>query len=243
MNTIVTCVGAAIAAFTAGMFVHFGKKRMVILTNFLIMISAGLCLIGNPYVTLVGRFFWGMSAGSMTCYCPRLIAEISPVEMRGPMGVFGQLSMTFGILCAALVMLAQPNSDDFTPENRNSFIIAQYFRVLFGIPIVVALIQVVLLLTCFRWESPVTLKSNADWDNLCILMNKLYTRNAVNYRIDEIVVNNKGNSENKEGTVAREDTYVETFFGPNLCRASWLVCALQMFQQLSGINVIIFYAN
>lgn len=85
--TTITCVGAMIAAFTAGNFIKYGKWRMIIISEMLLIVSAGLCLINNYWIIFVGRFFWGMTAGALNCYTPAFISEIAPNEYKGPFGV------------------------------------------------------------------------------------------------------------------------------------------------------------
>jgi MFS family permease len=60
---------------------------MINVFNFLIIIASGLSLIVNPYVLLVGRFIYGMSAGAMSVFVPKFINETVPPEYKGTFGI------------------------------------------------------------------------------------------------------------------------------------------------------------
>ncbi len=51
----------------------------------------------NVYMVYVGRFFVGLAAGSTTAVVPTYVAEISPANVRGKAGTFGQFAVTLGI--------------------------------------------------------------------------------------------------------------------------------------------------
>lgn len=55
-------------------------------------------------------------------------------------------------------------------------------------PAFISLLQIFLLLTVFRYESPVTYKQRADYDNLTQVLTKIYAKEQVQSRINEIAV-------------------------------------------------------
>lgn len=51
-------------------------------------------------------------------------------------------------------------------------------------------------------------------------------------------------NEDGDATLAlKQPTYKDTFCDPNIRMAAWVGCALSIFQQLSGINAIMFYSS
>lgn len=129
-----------ISAFTAGNFIKYGKWRMIMLTNCVLIVASGMCLINNFAVILIGRFFWGLSAGAMNTFTPAFISEVSPNEYKGPFGTINQFMVTGGIMITGLLGLAIPNAPYFDDQSPDSFIVAGYFRVFFGLPIIISLI-------------------------------------------------------------------------------------------------------
>ena len=68
-------------------------------------------------------------------------------------------------------------------------------------------------------------------------MTKIYIPDAVNSRIDQI----GGDLQNEESD---EKPSLKTLLThPNYKRAFYIGCSLAMFQQLTGINVLMFYSN
>ncbi len=80
-----------------------------------------------------------------------------------------------------------------------------------------------------------TLKENGQWDKLTALMRRIYKPEAVQSRVLAIQVRNEG--ENDSGP-----TMLESFKDRAYRKASILGCMIMLLQQLSGINVLIFYS-
>lgn len=97
------------SALGAGYLVGYGKWKMILLTNVLIVAGVALCMIDNSFVILFGRFIWGMASGAFTVFCPKYVAEMAPVEMKGSLGAFSQLMCTFGIVIPAAMGLVIPD--------------------------------------------------------------------------------------------------------------------------------------
>lgn len=77
--------------------------------------------------------------------------------------------------------------DDFTVQN--------YWRVMFALPVAFAIIQCFCLLTVFNYESPKFMKQNKQDAKLNLLMGRIYQADRVRERIDLIVIEEGGQSE------------------------------------------------
>ena len=104
-------------------------------------------------------------------------------------------------------------------------------------PYIVAFIQVTLLLTVFRNESPVYLREQGREEELLVVMKKYYKGMEIRRRIDAL---SAGKSEGDAG--AQEVTMKETFFDPTIRKAAWIGFFMVFFQQSTGINAILFYS-
>ena len=80
------------------------------------------------------------------------------------------------------------------------------------------------------------MKETADWDKLSATMLKIYKSEAVQVRIIQIDV--AGNGEQNAGP-----SMLECFTDPVYKSATWMGVLMMVFQQLSGINVLIFYSS
>lgn len=105
------------------------------------------------WVILVGRFLWGGSAGLLNAMTPKFASELLPPELKGPLGVLNQINCTFGILLVSLICLAIPN--DYETLGPDAFINKGFFRVIFVVPMVIAAIQILFMLTVFNYDTPV----------------------------------------------------------------------------------------
>jgi hypothetical protein len=59
---------------------------------------------------------------------------------------------------------------------------------MFGLPILISVIQVLLLLTVFNYETPKVLKQRGQIAKLTVLMGKIYDTSRVQEKIDAIIV-------------------------------------------------------
>ena len=59
-----------------------------------------------------------------------------------------------------------------------------YFRVIWAVPLLIAVIQTLLMMTCFRNESPVYLKEHGMEDELLNVFKKWYKPNEIRKRLD-----------------------------------------------------------
>ena len=127
--------------------------------------STILCLIDNSGVILFGRFLNGMAAGAFTVYVPKYVSEITPKEFRGPFGAVCQFMCTAGIFFVALLGIPIP---DKPAENlaETSFLVKQYWRVIWGLPAVFVVLQVALMTSLFKYDVPLSYKRKGDYSTL-----------------------------------------------------------------------------
>jgi MFS family permease len=154
---------------------RYGKWNMILATNMLVLVSIGICMINDQVSIMIGRFLYGMACGAFTVYIPKFVAEYSPAEYRGPFGAVNQFMCTLGIVVCSLMALPVPSKQTALNEvDPDSFIVTQYWRVVWGLPALFVLLQVTLMLTVFRFDTPVSYKQRADYDNLSQLLAKMY---------------------------------------------------------------------
>jgi len=145
--------------------------------NGFVVVGSLLSLVDHMTVICIGKFLFGVAAGGMTVYCPNYINEAAPTEMKGPAGAVCQLAFCFGIFLPAIFGLAIP--DDVKGE-LDSFYIQQYWRVIWGFPALIAIIQSLLLWTVFPYDTPVETKQKGG--NLDEFMKRMYTEEAIDSR-------------------------------------------------------------
>lgn len=96
--------GAAFGALSAAwMSAKLGRKRSLILGAVLFVAGSVLCgMAWAPEVLIVGRLILGIAIGIASFTAPLYLAEIAPERIRGAMISLYQLMITIGILVAFL---------------------------------------------------------------------------------------------------------------------------------------------
>ena len=142
-------------------------------------------MVNNIIVIAVGRFFWGICAGSYTVMCPKYLNEYLPIELKGSFGGINQLMCTVGIMLPSLLSLAIPaNPSVALDENPDDWLVTGYWRVIWLAGASLILVQMLLLSTVFNYETPVDMKSKGENDRLVELMRKMYGPMEIKQRLN-----------------------------------------------------------
>jgi len=207
---------------------------MIKLSNLVMMAGIVMCMFPFDNWFFVGaRLVWGLGAGAFTVFVPKFITETSPTEMSGFLGGSSQTACTLGILVPSLLALAMP---DVSEDKLSDFYTHDYWRYAWAVSIAIGFIQLILIQSFFNYETPQTLKENSEWDRLTSLMRRLYKPEAVQGRVLQIQVKNEGE---EQGGPSMWESFTDDAYR----RATWMGVLMMVFQQLSGINVLIFYSS
>lgn len=113
---------------------------------------------------------------------------------------------------------------------------------MFGaIPIIISVLNMAVLVFVYPFDTPPMLYKKGHQEKLEKLMKKIYKPGFADQRIEMVKeeVENRGNDGGEEATLS----WNEVFCGVRYSRATFVGIVLAMLQQLTGINVIIFYSN
>lgn len=213
-------LGAMFGSTLAGRLADRLGRRLLIITAAVVFTGGALlaALAPSVWVLIAARFIIGLAVGSAALVVPLYLAEIAPTEIRGAIASLNQLMIVCGILAAFIVNAVLASSGDW--------------RLMLGLAAVPSMILLVGML--FMPETPRYLVHIGEEDTARDVMERLPGDERPEERIDEIHdVDQQGES----GTGLT-----------GLLRAKWvrpalLVAAgLAVFQQLVGINTIIYYA-
>ena len=167
----VTTGGAAIGALFSGSIAHLGKWNCIIISNIVLIVGVALTLVPDFYFLCVGRGIYGISVGAFSVFCPKYISETAPVEIKGPAGAASQVCITLGILIAFAIGLG---IGDVDAKEVDSFEIQYYWYIIFSIPLFFSFLQLILLTTCYNYDTPVILKQQGRFYDLLRLLEKIY---------------------------------------------------------------------
>lgn len=209
------------ALFGGGPTEKYGRKKILFWIGVLYFVSAlGSALAPDPYSFSFFRFIGGIGVGVSSVVAPTYIAEISTSALRGRLVALYQFNIVFGILIAFL---------------SNYFLIGfggdNDWRWMLGVEAVPALAYTLLVLRIP--ESPRWLISRKnDIAKAKQVLIDLGTTDA-NAAIKEITESNKADSGNDS---------LKEFFSKRLMKPVTLAFFIAFFNQLSGINFILYYA-
>ena len=212
-------LGAAIGALGAGwMSSALGRKRSLILAATLFV--AGSLLSGWAWspATLIGaRFVLGLAIGVATFTAPLYLAEVAPVRIRGAMISTYQLMITIGILVAFLSDTAFSYSGNW-----------RWMLGVIAIPGALFLLGVLLLPDSPRW-----LMMRGRRAEAVVVLTRLRGDAAV-------VVSEVADIEEQLKTPQRGwHLFLQN---SNFRRSVGLGVLLQVMQQFTGMNVVMYYA-
>ncbi len=199
----------------------FGRKKVLLWIGILFTISAfGSALAQDPYTFSFFRFIGGVGIGVSSVVAPTYISEISVPATRGRLVAMYQFNIVFGILIAFL-------SNYFLQGVGG----ANDWRWMLGVLAVPAIIYSVMVF--FVPESPrwlITKKNDLDKATLALEQTGVADAKA---EIAAIIESNK----HEVGTINASQ-----FFSAKHNKIIWLAFLIAFFNQLSGINFILYYA-
>jgi len=222
-------VGGMVGGATAGYFANkFGRKNSLLANNVVAIICAalqGFSKTGSSYeMLIVGRVVAGWMCGLISAVAPLYLAEISPLSLTGFCGTCNQLLITLGVLISEILGL----SKILGTEGDWPYLVA--------LPAVPAVISFMTLTFCpetpkyllvFKGDDSaaekalVWLRGTPDVEEEVEEMRKerIELRNSPKFSIGDL-------------------------FKTSELRKPLIICAvLQMSQQLSGINAVIYYST
>ena len=106
--------GASIGAAFAGSFSdRFGRRRVIIVTACLFVLGSLICAVATNTVTLlVGRFVIGVAIGIASMLTPLYLSEMAPAAHRGAVVSLNQMCITIGIVASYAVDYAFSGATD-----------------------------------------------------------------------------------------------------------------------------------
>jgi MFS transporter, SP family, arabinose:H+ symporter len=212
-----TVMGAAVAGLASD---KFGRRRSLLLLALIYLVSALGCAAAWSWSALLTfRVLSGLAIGGSSVISPTYIAEISPARFRGRMVGFFQFNVVFGILLAYFsnfyVGLFHIGAADWRWKLGMAVVPALcFFLALFQIP-----------------ESPRWLVRQGRREEALNILKANGEQNAEEAVREMMLASRQGSGK------------AETLFQRRYRLPIFLAVSIGMFNQLSGVNAILYYLN
>ena len=219
--TVGTIVGALIGGRSAD---YFGRRKLLFFIGILYVLGAlGTALAPSHLVLMIFRFVGGLGVGLSSVCAPIYTAEIAPAKVRGRLVGLVQFNIVLGILVAYL----------------SNYIVAQIvhdpqiaWRWMLGVMVVPSVLFLVFLVAVP--ETPRWLMAKGHEEKAIAISRRLC--NTVEESDEQIQeIRDQLASAGSQATLSQ-------FFTRRYFKVIALAFFIAMFNQLSGINAILYYA-
>ena len=197
-----------------------GRKKALILIALIFLFSAlGTALATNWYLFMILRFLGGLGVGASSVIAPIYISEISPAAARGRLVVLFQFNIVFGILISYF----------------SNYLIGQSFHDSWRYMLGIQAIPSFLFLALLRLvpESPRWLLLQKGQTDKATAILKIINPEGYQQDLESIVNSNTEDAKDPEGA----ELFSKRYRFPAI-----LAILFAFFNQVSGINAIIYYA-
>lgn len=199
----------------------FGRKKVLLWIGLLFAVSAvGSALAPGPYIFSFFRFIGGVGIGVSSVVAPTYISEISTPATRGRLGAMYQFNIVFGILIAFL-------SNYFLQGVGG----ANDWRWMLGVLAIPSIIYTLMVMGVPESPRWLITKKN-DLAAAKDVLSQIGVADA-DAEIKDIIESNR--HEASTGKAA-------DFFSAKHSKVIWLAFMVAFFNQVSGINFILYYA-
>ncbi|NQX39901.1 MFS transporter, SP family, arabinose:H+ symporter [Pedobacter steynii] len=213
-------IGCAVGAMLAGLLADKCGRRMTLIMCAILFALSGLGsgLSSDFTLFVIFRLIGGLGVGAAAMISPMYIAETAPASLRGRLVALYQLAIVLGIL---LAYFSNYLFDGFGEHNWRYMFISQ---------IVPSFLFLALLLVVP--ETPRWLVKNGLKEDALLILTKISGSTAANTEIEEI-----------ENTFKHEKgSSLKVLFSRAYRPVLFIGIFIAVFQQITGINSILYYA-
>jgi sugar porter (SP) family MFS transporter len=213
-----TVIGALFGGIPAQ---KYGRKKVLLWIGIFFTVSAfGTALAQDPYTFSFFRFLGGLGIGISSVVAPTYISEISTPATRGRLGAMYQFNIVFGILIAFI--------SNYLLQGVGG---ASDWRWMLGVLAVPSIIYTAMVLGIPESPRWLITKKN-DLIRAKTVLSQIGVTD-VDAEVSSIIASSK-HEESIGKTVS--------LFSPKYRTVIWLAFMIAFFNQLSGINFILYYA-
>jgi len=218
-------IGGLVGGLVAGWLAdRIGRRGLIMYNNLLFILGSLLMMFAvSTEMLLVARIIIGIGAGISTVIVPMYVGEVSPSKYRGGLGVLMQLSITLGISVSQIVGLGLSTVPGW--------------RWLVGLTTFVALLQLILMPFCVQSPRWLIMRKKEKEAKVALARLRGTGVEQIESEFDYIF---HGQSTAAGGGHV---TVWEILTNTNFKKPLIISILLQIIQQLSGVNAVVYYST
>jgi len=210
-------VGAVIGAAIGGKLAdNFGRRKTIIIAAIIFAAGAiGTAAAPSIAILIIGRIIVGIAIGAASFTAPMYISEVSPVKIRGELVSLNQLAVTVGIVISYIAGYAFSRAGNW-----------RMMLALAAIPATVLGVGMFFMPASPRW-----LISRNLVDKARSVLERMRGTSDIQNEVEDI-----------EKSVGQQSKSWRELLTPMVRPALVVGIGLAVFQQVTGINTVIYYA-
>ena len=210
-------IGAVIGAALSGQISDvIGRRRTILITACVFIIgSLATAMASTVPILIAGRIVIGLAIGVASFAAPLYISEVSPPGVRGALVSLNQLAITCGIVLSYLV--------DYALSGQESW---RWMFAFGAVPAVILGVGMIFLPFSPRWLMSRSMKDKARG-----VLARIREEAIIEQEIQDI-----------EDSLKEESGGWKELFQPWLRLPLLIGVGIMFFQQITGINTVIYYA-
>ncbi|KAK3303122.1 general substrate transporter [Chaetomium strumarium] len=226
-------VGSLMSSFLADKYSR--KVALQISCVLWIIGSILMCASQNIGMLVVGRVICGLCVGIASSIVPVYQSELAPKEIRGRVVSLQQWAITWGILIQYFIQFGAAEGIDGGSKDPNQGTAA--FRIPWGVQMVPAFILLIGLF--FFPYSPRWLASKDRWEEALQVLAHVHGKGDVNH--PKVLAEYQEIEEALRFEREQATSSFKTLIAPRMFKRVLLGMSIQMWSQLCGMNVMMYY--
>lgn len=217
--------GCVVGTLFSGWFAdRYGRRAGLLFAASLFAVSAiGSAIPPNAILLALARFVGGIGVGMAAMMTPMYIAEVAPARIRGSLVTLNQIAIVSGMVLSYLVNRVVVGMGD------EQWGVAVGWRWMLGLELVPALCFFALTLLIPR--SPRWLLKNKRDDEAMAVIRRVTDPEHIDALVQSI-----------RHALKLEEGRLRELFRPKARRITIMTMVLALFQAITGINIVMYYA-
>ena len=225
-------VGAFFGSSITGLMCNrIGRFRSILVMDAITILGSCLSGVHETITFGIGRLICGIAVGICLAISPMYLSEMTPQSMMGSVGPLMTLMLSFGLTLSYGLAFVLP-SENFSQSINN------FWTFMFILPAIVAIYQAVYFLCFVKHDTPLFYLRSKNYEKYILVLKPIFQLDSLPSLEELKALEKNSNSPKFADTI----TYKQLICTKTYSKMLRIGILLASFQQLSGVNAIIFYS-